>query len=113
MGTVHDSARQPLQHAAVTVMDGRGRQLVRTATNVQGTYAAAGLPEGHLTIVASSHRREPQVQRRLREPGSVLRTDFTLGDRTPDAPPLMPCRNDGPTRNRSAPDPPFSPGADG
>ncbi|MGW7424039.1 carboxypeptidase regulatory-like domain-containing protein [Streptomyces sp. NPDC054813] len=82
MGTVGDSARQPLPHAAVTVMDGRGRQLVRTATNDQGTYAVAGLPEGHLTIVASSHSREPQVQRRLLEPGSVLRADFTLGDRT-------------------------------
>ncbi|MGW7243483.1 carboxypeptidase-like regulatory domain-containing protein [Streptomyces sp. NPDC054804] len=87
-GTVGDSARQPLPHAAVTVMDGRGQQLVRTATNDQGTYAVAGLPEGHLTIVASSPGRGPQVQRRLLEPGSVLRADFTLGDRTDAAPSL-------------------------
>jgi hypothetical protein len=94
-------------------MDDRGRQLVRTATNVQGTYAVAGLPEGHLTIVASSHSSKPQVQRRLLEAGSVLRTDFTLGDRTPDAPSLMLCQNGGPTRNWTAPDPALSTGADG
>ncbi|MFD3586135.1 carboxypeptidase regulatory-like domain-containing protein [Streptomyces sp. NPDC058683] len=102
VGTVRDSARQPLRHAAVTVMDGRGRQLVRTATNAQGTYAVAGLPEGHLTIVASSHSRKPQVQWRLLEPGAVLRADFTLGDITPDAPSPMPCQNGGPPRNWTA-----------
>ncbi|MFJ3305176.1 carboxypeptidase regulatory-like domain-containing protein [Streptomyces sp. NPDC086549] len=82
VGTVRDGVRQPLRHAAVTVMDVRGRQLVRTATNARGEYAVAGLPEGPLTIVASSLGRKPQVQRQLLEPGSIIRADFTLRSRT-------------------------------
>ncbi|MEU2617850.1 carboxypeptidase regulatory-like domain-containing protein [Streptomyces sp. NPDC007157] len=112
-GTVRDSARQPLPHAALTVMDGRGRQLVRTATDDRGTYAVAGLPEGHLTIVASSRSRKPQVQRRLLEPGTVLRADFTLGDRTDEAPSPTLCQYDGRTPNRTAPDPALPAGTDG
>ena len=35
-GTVRDDEQQPVRHAAVTVMDPSGRQLVRTTTNARG-----------------------------------------------------------------------------
>ncbi|WAP53832.1 carboxypeptidase regulatory-like domain-containing protein [Streptomyces sp. S465] len=81
-GTVHDAERRPVRHAAVTVMDTGGRQLVRTTTNERGEYAVTGLPEGYLTIVASSSAREPVVHQRLLRSGAVIRADFALRGRS-------------------------------
>ncbi|MFF4316526.1 carboxypeptidase regulatory-like domain-containing protein [Streptomyces sp. NPDC001507] len=80
-GTVRDTAQQPVRHAAVTVMDTGGRQLVRTTTNAQGEYAVTGLPEGYISIVASHPARDPLVHQRLLQSGVAVRADFTLHDR--------------------------------
>ncbi|MDQ0815182.1 hypothetical protein QFZ63_006896 [Streptomyces sp. B3I7] len=82
-GTVRDDERQPVRHAVVTVMDGRGRQLVRTTTNTQGEYAVTGLPEGHLMLVVSHPGRHPVVHQKLMQPGAAVRADFTLHGHTP------------------------------
>ncbi|MGW1025296.1 carboxypeptidase regulatory-like domain-containing protein [Streptomyces sp. NPDC002577] len=81
VGTVHDSEQQPIRGAAVIVMDTKGRQLVRTTTDEHGEYAAAGLPEGYLSIVVSSPGRNPLVHQKLLRPGGVLRADFALRSR--------------------------------
>ncbi|MEU1196289.1 carboxypeptidase regulatory-like domain-containing protein [Streptomyces sp. NPDC005813] len=81
MGTVLDSLQRPVHRAVVTVMDARGRRLVSTTTNAHGEYAVAGLPEGHLSVVASSAGRRPVVHRELLGAGAVLRTDFALHER--------------------------------
>lgn len=81
VGTVHDSEQQPVRGAAVTVMDTKGRQLVRTTTNEHGEYAATGLPEGYLRIVVSSVGRNPLVHQKLLQSGAVVRADFALRSR--------------------------------
>ncbi|WP_327239101.1 MULTISPECIES: carboxypeptidase regulatory-like domain-containing protein [unclassified Streptomyces] len=81
VGTVHDSEQQPVRGAAVTVMDTKGRQLVRTTTNEHGAYAATGLPEGYLRIVVSSVGRNPLVHQKLLQSGAVVRADFALHSR--------------------------------
>ncbi|WP_030993737.1 hypothetical protein [Streptomyces sp. NRRL WC-3744] len=53
-GTVRDDEQQPIRHAAVTVMDTRGRQLVR----------------------------HPVVHQKLMQSGVAVRADFTLHGRT-------------------------------
>ncbi|MGY5122892.1 carboxypeptidase regulatory-like domain-containing protein, partial [Streptomyces sp. 900105755] len=80
-GTVRDTAQQPVRHAAVTVMDTGGRQLVRTMTNARGEYAVTGLPEGYISIVASHPGRDPLVHQKLLQSGVAVRADFTLHDR--------------------------------
>jgi hypothetical protein len=77
-GVVRDDERQPLRHAAVTVMDTRGQQLVRTTTNAQGEYAVTGLPEGHIGVVVSYPGRNPVVHQKLLQSGVAVRADFTL-----------------------------------
>ncbi|MGW0856053.1 carboxypeptidase regulatory-like domain-containing protein [Streptomyces sp. NPDC002690] len=78
IGTVHGVGRGPVHHASVTVVDGHGRQLVRTTTDALGRYALAGLPEGYLNVIASSPGQAPAVQRRHLRPGVVVRSDFAL-----------------------------------
>ncbi|MFF7651059.1 carboxypeptidase regulatory-like domain-containing protein [Streptomyces sp. NPDC007983] len=86
-GTVRDGARQPVRHAAVTVMDAGGRQLVRSTTNARGEYAVTGLSEGYLSIVVSSPGRKSGVHRRLLRSGAVVQVDFTMHDRPQGASP--------------------------
>lgn len=81
-GTVRDDEQHPIRHAAVTVMDTRGRQLVRTSTNAQGEYAVTGLPEGHIVLVVSYPGRHPVVHQKLVRSGVAVRADFTLHGRT-------------------------------
>ncbi|MGD1221124.1 carboxypeptidase regulatory-like domain-containing protein [Streptomyces krungchingensis] len=81
VGTVLDSRQRPVHRAVVTVMDARGRRLVSTTTDARGEYAVAGLPEGCLSVVASSAGRTPVVHRELLGAGAVLRTDFALHER--------------------------------
>ncbi|MEV5955029.1 carboxypeptidase regulatory-like domain-containing protein [Streptomyces sp. NPDC051987] len=80
-GTVHDGEQQPVRHAAVTVMDTGGRQLVRTTTNARGEYAVTGLPEGYISVVVSHPGRDPLVHQKLLQSGVAVRADFTLRDR--------------------------------
>ncbi|MEV5843311.1 carboxypeptidase regulatory-like domain-containing protein [Streptomyces sp. NPDC051985] len=80
-GTVRDLERQPVHHAAVTVMDTGGRQLVRTTTNSRGEYAVTGLPEGCISVVASHPGRDPLVHQRFLQSGVAVRADFSLRDR--------------------------------
>jgi hypothetical protein len=80
-GTVRDGRQQPVRHAAVTVMDTSGRQLVRTTTNAQGEYAVTGLPEGYISVVVSLLGRKPVVHQMLLQSGAVMRADVTLHDR--------------------------------
>ncbi|MGW1811876.1 carboxypeptidase regulatory-like domain-containing protein, partial [Streptomyces sp. NPDC002078] len=77
-GTVHDGEQQPVRHAAVTVMDTGGRQLVRTTTNARGEYAVTGLPEGYISVVVSHPGRDPLVHQKLLQSGVAVRADFTL-----------------------------------
>lgn len=80
-GTVHDGEQQPVRHAAVTVMDTSGRQVVRTATNARGEYAVTGLPEGYINVVVSYPGRNPLVHQKLLQSGVAVRADFSLHDR--------------------------------
>ncbi|WP_055704138.1 carboxypeptidase regulatory-like domain-containing protein [Streptomyces puniciscabiei] len=80
-GTVYDGEQQPVRHAAVTVMDTGGRQLVRTTTNARGDYAVTGLPEGYISVVVSHPGRDPLVHQKLLQSGVAVRADFTLHDR--------------------------------
>jgi len=81
VGAVHDPRRRPVPRALVTVLDPGGRQLVSTLTNAQGEYAATGLPEGYLSIVATLPGKQPAVQQRLLRSGDVVRADFMLRNR--------------------------------
>ncbi|MFI6359372.1 carboxypeptidase regulatory-like domain-containing protein [Streptomyces sp. NPDC050743] len=80
-GTVRDGEQQPIRHAAVTVMDAGGQQLVRTTTNARGEYAVTGLPEGYISVVVSHPGRNPLVHQRLVQSGVAVRADFALHDR--------------------------------
>ncbi|WP_443031381.1 carboxypeptidase-like regulatory domain-containing protein [Streptomyces sp. 3214.6] len=63
-GTVRNAQQRPVRHAAVTVIDTRGRQLVRTTTNAEEEYAVTGLPEGYISVVVSSSGLRPRTGRR-------------------------------------------------
>ncbi|MFZ4238863.1 carboxypeptidase-like regulatory domain-containing protein [Streptomyces murinus] len=81
LGTVTDSHGRPVPRTLVTVLDPGGRQLVSTLANAHGAYAATGLPEGYLSIVATLPGRQPAVQQRPLRCGAVVRADFLLRDR--------------------------------
>lgn len=81
LGTVTDPHGRPVPRALVTVLDPGGRQLVSTPTNAQGEYAATGLPEGCLSLVAALPGKQPAVQRRPLRRGDAVRADFPLWDR--------------------------------
>ncbi|MDT0468190.1 carboxypeptidase regulatory-like domain-containing protein [Streptomyces gibsoniae] len=80
-GRVQDPEGHPVRGAAVTVVDARGRQLVRSVTNEAGEYAATGLPEGYLSIVVSAYGRHPMVHQTLLQTGVTARADFVLHGR--------------------------------
>ncbi|MCQ4214226.1 carboxypeptidase-like regulatory domain-containing protein, partial [Streptomyces longispororuber] len=83
-GVVRDAGQDPVRGAAVVVLDGGGRQLVSTVTDAQGRYAVAGLPEGHVGVVASAPGRHPVARRRQVRPGETTEADFTLRGRAAD-----------------------------
>lgn len=86
VGTVQDAGQRPVRGAKVTVLDAGGRQLVSTVTDARGEYAATGLPDGWLTVVASSTGRHPEVHQRLLRTGTLVQ-DFTLRDMSDDVSP--------------------------
>nr|AKT74253.1 hypothetical protein [Streptomyces bottropensis] len=80
-GRVQDREGRPVRGAAVTVIDAHGRQLVRGVTGESGEYAAAGLPEGYLSIVVSAPGLHPMVRQTLLQTGMAARADFALHGR--------------------------------
>ncbi|MFD7445333.1 carboxypeptidase regulatory-like domain-containing protein [Streptomyces sp. NPDC059909] len=88
-GTVRDGEQQPVRHAAVTVMDTSGRQLVRTRTNAHGEYAVTGLPEGYISVVVSCPGRNPVVHQKLLQSGVAVRADLTMRDQPKGASPRV------------------------
>ncbi|WP_375141310.1 carboxypeptidase-like regulatory domain-containing protein [Streptomyces murinus] len=70
-----------MPHALVTVLDPGGRQLLSTRTNAHGEYAATGLPEGYLSVVATLPGKQPAVRQRPLRRGDVVRADFLLRNR--------------------------------
>lgn len=80
-GTVRNAQQRPLRHVAVTVIDTRGRQLVRTTTNAEGEYAVTGLPEGYISVVVSSSGQTPVVDQKLLQSGVAVQADFVLRGR--------------------------------
>ncbi|MGW0697706.1 MULTISPECIES: carboxypeptidase regulatory-like domain-containing protein [unclassified Streptomyces] len=99
-GTVRNDEQQPVRHAAVTVMDTSGRQLVRTTTNAQGEYAVTGLPEGYISVVVSYPGRNPVVHQKLLQSGVAVRADFSMHERRNGASPNLLSNGTGPTTIR-------------
>ena len=77
-GSATDSEGHPVEGAAVTITDTRGRQLLRTHTDALGRYAIAGLPEDVVTVILTAPHRMPAVTRVLATTGHELRRDFVL-----------------------------------
>lgn len=75
-GRVQDEEGRPVRGAAVTVIDGRGRQLARSVTDGTGEYAVTGLSEGRLSVVVSATALHPVVHQTLVRTGTTARADF-------------------------------------
>ncbi|MGP4012080.1 hypothetical protein [Streptomyces sp. 4N124] len=65
----------------MTVIDVRGRQLVRSVTNETGECAVVGLSEECLSVVVSAPGMHPMVHRTLLRTGTTIRSDFALHGR--------------------------------
>ncbi|MFF4767374.1 carboxypeptidase regulatory-like domain-containing protein [Streptomyces sp. NPDC001255] len=87
LGKVTEGEDKAVAGAAVTVMDGHGRQLLRAVTDHDGMYAATDLPEESVSIVLSSPGRAPAVARIVPRSGSTLVKDFVLPRRAQDSTP--------------------------
>lgn len=77
-GMVADEHGRPLQGVAITVTGTHGRELVRAITDGQGEYAASGLPDHFVNVIASSPDRQAAVARVLVRDGHPVRQDFRL-----------------------------------
>jgi hypothetical protein len=80
-GTVRTVDGEPVRRAVVTVTDGRGRQLVRTIAEDDGSYAVAGLSEQFVDVVVSAPGLRSAVRRIPVREGATRREDFALDDR--------------------------------
>ncbi|MGW7517539.1 carboxypeptidase regulatory-like domain-containing protein [Streptomyces sp. NPDC054796] len=80
-GCVADPQGQPLKGVAITVTGTHGRELVRAMTDGNGEYAATGLPESVVNVIASSPDRLAAVSRVLVRDGHPVRQDFQLEPR--------------------------------
>jgi Carboxypeptidase regulatory-like domain len=76
----------PVSDAHVVVLDAQGNQLVRTRTDGDGRYAAAGLPEAPLTVVLLPPGHAPGAAHVVTRPGHPVRQDFTLDPRPVTSP---------------------------
>ncbi|XTP09987.1 carboxypeptidase regulatory-like domain-containing protein [Streptomyces albus subsp. chlorinus] len=81
-GRVTDERGEPLPGVAITVTGTHGRELVRAITDEYGEYAAAGLPDQFVNVIASSPERLAAVARVQAREGRPVRQDFRL-DRRP------------------------------
>ncbi|NLU68999.1 ABC transporter permease [Streptomyces sp. HNM0574] len=80
-GRVTGADGEPLSGVAITVTGTQGSELVRAMTDANGEYAAAGLPDRFVNVIASAPDRLAAVSRvRVRE-GHPVRQDFRLDPR--------------------------------
>ncbi|MDL4817899.1 carboxypeptidase regulatory-like domain-containing protein [Actinomadura opuntiae] len=78
VGTVRTASGDPVADALVTVLATGGHQLMRTRTDDEGRYAAAGLPEDFVTVLLLARAHTPAVARVLLTAGRTHRQDFVL-----------------------------------
>jgi hypothetical protein len=78
VGTVRTTSGDPVTDALVTVLATGGHQLMRTRTDDEGRYAAAGLPEDFVTVLLLARGHTPAVARVLLTAGRTHRQDFVV-----------------------------------
>ncbi|MBE8477568.1 MFS transporter [Streptomyces sp. 3R004] len=60
-GQVRSGAGAPVAHAAITLLDGSGRQLARATSRADGSYAVKTTEHGSLVLIGSASGYQPQV----------------------------------------------------
>ncbi|SER97185.1 carboxypeptidase regulatory-like domain-containing protein [Streptomyces qinglanensis] len=80
-GQVTDEDGRPLAGVAITVTGAHGRELVRALTDGRGEYAAAGLADQYVNVIASSPDRLAAVARIRVRDGHPVRHDVRLASR--------------------------------
>ncbi|OON82989.1 hypothetical protein B1H18_00650 [Streptomyces tsukubensis] len=80
-GRITDRHGQPLSGVVVTVTGTHGRELVRATTDTDGEYAAGGLPEQFVNVIASAPQLLAAVARVPIRDGHLAREDFRLEPR--------------------------------
>jgi hypothetical protein len=60
-GRVRDGAGAPVPQAAITLLDPTGRQLARTTSREDGSYAIDTAELGSLVLIGSALGHQPQV----------------------------------------------------
>ncbi|MFJ4437733.1 carboxypeptidase regulatory-like domain-containing protein [Streptomyces sp. NPDC088923] len=80
-GRVTDTAGVPLRDVVITVTGTHGRELLRATTDDDGAYAAAGLAEQTVVVIASAPSRLSAVARVAIRDGHPARHDFELTGR--------------------------------
>jgi Carboxypeptidase regulatory-like domain len=78
VGAVRTTSGDPVADALVTVLATGGHQLMRTRTDDEGRYAAAGLPEDFVTVLLLARGHTPAVARVLLTAGRTHRQDFVI-----------------------------------
>ncbi|MFE9249005.1 hypothetical protein [Streptomyces sp. NPDC007088] len=73
----HDDGR-PASGVFITVLAEGGRQLLKTVTDEEGRWGAAGLDENWVSVLAIARGHTPAVTRVLPREGRVTRQDFVL-----------------------------------
>lgn len=68
----------PIPNVGVTILASNGHQLLRTATDQEGRYAATGLPQDFVTVLLLTAGRTPAIARLLVTGGRTFRQDFIL-----------------------------------
>ncbi|WP_431032038.1 carboxypeptidase regulatory-like domain-containing protein [Streptomyces sp. P6-2-1] len=77
-GRVTDPAGHPLRDVVITVTGTHGRELLRATTDADGAYAAGGLAEQTVVVIASAPARLSAVARVAVRDGHPVRHDFSL-----------------------------------
>ncbi|WP_431038750.1 hypothetical protein ACQYWQ_28915 [Streptomyces sp. P6-2-1] len=73
----HDDGR-PVPGVFITVLGHDGHQLIKTVTDEEGRWGAAGLPEDWVSVLALPKGHRPAASRVLPREGHVTRQDFVL-----------------------------------
>jgi hypothetical protein len=88
-GRVSGPIGEPLPGVTITVTDPYGRQLLHTRTDQNGEYAAAGLHDGFVVVVAGAPGRQPAATRLLLSTAMPVNQDFILTSRQQTVPGSM------------------------